>query len=109
MVAVTLMHPQLGIPGFSWSDLFRPERLKELHDLFLDELRTAAPDTASRFLSYRDCQGAGMKPEAVSQVLVDTAPHVGAFVARLFGVEAERQELIGEAQRISPIFRMKDA
>src|SRR5262249_1889829 len=40
--------------------------------------------------------------------LVDTAPHVGTFVARLFGVEAEHRALLREAEREAPIFRMKD-
>ena len=103
------MQPELGIQGFSWQDLFSPERLKHLHALFLDELEAAAPATATRFAGYRESRGVGMKPEAISAVLVETAPLVGAFVARLFGVTGERQKLIDEAHRTSPIFRMKDA
>jgi NADPH-dependent glutamate synthase beta subunit-like oxidoreductase/NAD(P)H-flavin reductase len=98
----------LGIPGFAWADLFRPERLRDLHELFLAELAGAAPAVAERFAAYRTSQGAGMGPEAISDVLVETAPHVGAFVARLFGVSDERAALLTEAERIAPIFRMKD-
>ena len=73
---------RLGIPGFSFADLFRPDALARLHDLWLEELRVAAPETAGRFDAYRAALGAGMTPEAISEVLVETAPHVGAFVAR---------------------------
>jgi hypothetical protein len=98
----------LGIPGFSWADLFRPQKLAALHDLFIAELRAAAPDTAGRFDAYRASRGAGMTPEAISDVLVETAPHVGSFVARLFGVDAQRQAVIDETARTAAIFRMKD-
>ncbi len=98
----------LGIPGFEWSDLFLAERLKELHDLFFADLGRAAPTLVARFEAYRSSHGKGMTPEAISDVLVDVAPHVGAFVARLFGVEDERQTLIDHAVAASPIFRMKD-
>jgi NADPH-dependent glutamate synthase beta subunit-like oxidoreductase/NAD(P)H-flavin reductase len=98
----------LGIPGFSWADLFAPDRLRDLHDRFVEELAAAAPDTAARFAAYRTSRGAGMTPEAISDVLVETAPHVGAFVARLFGVELVRQRLIDDTAHADPIFRMKD-
>jgi NADPH-dependent glutamate synthase beta subunit-like oxidoreductase/NAD(P)H-flavin reductase len=98
----------LGIPGFTWADLFRPDALARLHAMFLAELSARAPEVAARFDAYRTSRGAGMTAPAVSDVLVDVAPHVGAFVAGLFGVEAERRTLLDAEARVAPIFRMKD-
>jgi NADPH-dependent glutamate synthase beta subunit-like oxidoreductase/NAD(P)H-flavin reductase len=100
--------PTLGIPGFTWADLFAPEKLAELHQIFRQELAAAAPEAAARFEAYAACAGEGMAPEAISDVLVETAPHVGAFVARLFGVEEGRRRLVERAAGWAPIFRMKD-
>jgi hypothetical protein len=98
----------LGIPGFGWSDLFQPDRLAELHGKFLDALAAEDPEVARRFEAYRACRGEGMKPEAISHVLVDVAPHVSAFVARLFGVEEPRRAAMARTGSLAPIFRMKD-
>jgi NADPH-dependent glutamate synthase beta subunit-like oxidoreductase/NAD(P)H-flavin reductase len=105
---VAVVEPKLGLPGFTWADLFAPAKLAELHAIFLAELRDRAPETAARFAAYAAGRGAGMTPEAISDVLVETAPHVGAFVARLFGVEGERARLVDRAAGWAPIFRMKD-
>ena len=98
----------LGQAGFTWKDLFAPDRLAELHDRFLVELRAGAPEIAARFDAYRTCRGEGMKPEAISDVICETAPHVGAFVERLFGVVDQAAALRARATATSPIFRMKD-
>jgi NADPH-dependent glutamate synthase beta subunit-like oxidoreductase/NAD(P)H-flavin reductase len=98
----------LGLPGWRWEDLFRPDKLAELHTLFLDTLAATAPETAARFDAYRKSHGAGMGPTEISDVLVETAPHVSAFVAKLFSVEAGRQSHAERAHRFAPIFRMKD-
>src|SRR5689334_4812700 len=98
----------LGIAGFSWADLHKPARLAELHGLFMAGLESAAPEVHARLVAYHACRGEGMTPDAVSNVIVDAAPHLGSFVARLFGVEAERQALMDTASAAQPIFRMKD-
>ncbi|MCC7537341.1 MAG: pyridine nucleotide-disulfide oxidoreductase, partial [Deltaproteobacteria bacterium] len=98
----------LALPGFTWRDLFVPERLAELHEKFLADLALEAPDVAERFAAYRRSLGEGMKPEAISAVLCDVAPHVSAFVARLFRVEDERRSSMRDADHVAPVFRMKD-
>ena len=98
----------LQIPGFTWNDLHDPYKLAELHEVFLVGLRAAAPEVAARFDAYRASKGEGMTPEAISDVLVDVGPHVGAFVVKLFGVEAEAGTLRTRAGADAPVFRMKD-
>ena len=81
-------HPlSLGIAGFTYADLYEPRALARLAAAFDDHLVAADAAVAGRFHGYRDCRGEGMSPESVSEILVETAPHLGRFIARLFRVE----------------------
>ncbi|WP_460035052.1 FAD-dependent oxidoreductase [Methylothermus subterraneus] len=77
----------LGIPGFSYPDLYDPRRLEVLLSAFERFVGERDLGLREEFLAYRRSQGEGMAPQAVSDLLVRMAPYVGAFVARLFGVE----------------------
>jgi NADPH-dependent glutamate synthase beta subunit-like oxidoreductase/NAD(P)H-flavin reductase len=98
----------LGIPGFSYEDLHAPARLRDLLDVFHGEFKSADAAAFARFDQYRVGKGEGMTPEAISDVLVEAAGHVGRFIARLFGVgaeeEARRQRVKAE---FDTIFRLK--
>jgi NADPH-dependent glutamate synthase beta subunit-like oxidoreductase/NAD(P)H-flavin reductase len=100
--------PGLATAGLAWRDLFRPDRLAELHVRFLADLARVAPEPAARFDAYRASRGEGMSKTAISEVLVEIAPYVGAFVARLFGIEEARRTLMFDADAVAPIFRMQD-
>src|SRR5262245_27934527 len=82
----------LGIGDFRYADLFVPERLRELYDVFCDDLRVKAPDTWKTYDAYRTGH-ATMGPEETSGAILAVAPHVSAFVARLFGVERDAAQL----------------
>jgi hypothetical protein len=97
----------LGIPGFSFGDLFDAERLAALHGEFEAWFRARAPEDHARFDAYRACKGAGMTPEAVSEALLAAAPHVSAFVGKLFDVEAEMEALRGHVHDRDPLWRFK--
>ena len=84
----------LGIEGFRYGDLFRAERLEELLGAFDAGLRSADGDLFQAYADYRESQGADLDDVAISELLVQLAPHLGAFVARLFGVEDERQAVM---------------
>ena len=60
---------------------------------------------AGRFTAYRD--GATLTPPEESALLIEVARPLGAFVARLFRVEPQRQALLDVAAREAAIFRMK--
>jgi NADPH-dependent glutamate synthase beta subunit-like oxidoreductase/NAD(P)H-flavin reductase len=92
-------HLTLGIAGFRYEDLHRPEGLARLYEAFARALASASPDLHRDYQSYRTTLGEGMGPSAVSDLLVRLAPHVGAFVARLFGVEADRERQREAVQR----------
>lgn len=84
-------HSTLGIDGFRYADLYRAERLEELLAAFDASLRDADAELYRAYAHYRETQGAELGDIAISELLVVLAPHVGAFVAKLFGVEDERR------------------
>lgn len=79
----------LGIAGFEYADLHDPARLPDLLATFDDDVRARDPELLAEFEAYRQCEGEGMKPEAISDLLVRMAPHVSHFVVKLFQLEIE--------------------
>ncbi|MDX1434558.1 MAG: FAD-dependent oxidoreductase, partial [Gammaproteobacteria bacterium] len=100
----------LGIDGFRYADLYRPERLRALCEHFDSWLGEADAALHEQYLAFRRTGGEGLAPEALSDLLVRTAPHVAAFLARLFHVEAERDRAMADTQRrLEAIFTYKHA
>ena len=80
----------LGIPNFSYADLYDPIKLKELLAVFDETVKQDDAALFSRYLDYRNTQGNNISPEEISQILVEMGPHLGHFVAKLFGIEQDR-------------------
>ena len=97
----------LGVSGFRFRDLFSPERLHALHDVFFEEVRGHAPAAYATFDAYRACKGVGMKPEDVSTAILALAPHVSAFVAKLFEVEPSVKTLADEVTVRAALFSFR--
>ncbi len=97
--------PALGVPGFAYPDLHDPAGLARLHRSFLAELEAADPALAARFEAHR--LAGGEEGAAASDLLIEVAEHVGAFVARLFGVDGERSAQREAAGWEGPVFRFK--
>ncbi|HKK15652.1 MAG TPA: pyridine nucleotide-disulfide oxidoreductase, partial [Gammaproteobacteria bacterium] len=89
---------KLGIEGFIYADLYRPERLADLMESFDTALQDSDPSLYAEFNAYRDSQGDDMAPQDISDLLVRLAPHVGEFLARLFHVENERNTQMAAIQ-----------
>ncbi|MFO1419077.1 MAG: FAD-dependent oxidoreductase [Methylotetracoccus sp.] len=89
---------ELGIPGFTYAHLYEPARLKDLLLAFHDGVRETDPALADEWATYAASGGVDMQPEAVSDLLVRMAPHVGAFVARLFDVGEQRSDQMRAVQ-----------
>jgi len=100
--------PALGIPGFAYADLHSPAGLARLHQAFLDELKGKDPSLAQRLEELRQQGSEGWQGPAASEVLVAVAEHVGAWVARLFGIDAERGAQREAAGAEGPVFRFKN-
>src|SRR6478752_5662026 len=98
----------LGISGFRYEDLHEPEGLRRLHDTFVAELAAGHADLHREYRDYRTSLGEGMAPTAVSDLLVRLAPHVGEFVARLFGVGTVRDRQRASIQReLDTVFKFR--
>ncbi len=97
----------LGVPGFSYPDLFVPQRLAALHDAFDAWFAATAPADHAQFDAYRRCRGEGMTPLAKSEALLAAAPHVGSFVGKLFRIEAETDTLRSSIRADDPLWVFK--
>ena len=97
----------LGIPGFTYEDLFDAAKLAELAAAFDRDFAEASPDAFARFDAYRRVRGEGMTPEAKSAALLDAAPHVSAFVGRLGGGASRRPARGHEAPRAAWRFKQE--
>src|SRR5688572_9730269 len=98
----------LGIEGFTYGDLHRPERLRALAERFDEELRGADAALHSALAEYTAARGASVRgTKAESELLIAAAPHLSRFVARLFRVEAEREALEREIQSQDPVFEFE--
>jgi NADPH-dependent glutamate synthase beta subunit-like oxidoreductase/NAD(P)H-flavin reductase len=98
---------RLGIPGFSYPDLFNPDRLKDLHNVFDKELAVANPELFAAWDGYCKNPGQPRTPVEISALLVGVADHVSRFVIRLFQVEAEAAALASATADQDPVFRFK--
>lgn len=97
----------LGIGSFTFSDLFRAERLKDLADEFYGFVRSENEVLHEALMQYIALRGSGYEPRAESQILTDAAPYLSEFVAKLFGVETERETLQKETAIQDPIWKYK--
>ena len=98
---------ELGVPGFRYADLNRVRRLVALDTAFLAALEAADPAGFEALRAYRATQGAGIEPEGESELLLRLAPHVGAFIARLFTIEHEYAALQARLSADAMVFRWK--
>ena len=99
----------LGIPGFTYADLYQPEKLAELLAVFDASLEKTDPDLYNDYRAYHASKGKGMTPQSISELLIRVAPHVSEFIASLFRVEdarIEQQNVI--RQEVETIFTFRN-
>jgi NADPH-dependent glutamate synthase beta subunit-like oxidoreductase/NAD(P)H-flavin reductase len=98
----------LGIGGFTYGDLYRPGRLRALAEAFYAEVERADAGLGSRLAEYVAARGENLKgTKAESELLIEAAPHLSRFVARLFRVEEERARLCAGIRAQDPVFQFK--
>src|SRR5688572_29312009 len=98
---------RLGIPGISYADLFDPDRLRDLLNVFDAELAAANPELFAAWDSYRRGPEQPRTPVEISALLVGVAGHVSSFVVRLFQIEAEAAALADATADQNPVFRFR--
>jgi len=76
----------LGIPDFTYADLYSAHRLQDLLEVFDATVKRHDVELYHKFSAYRQSQGVDLKPEEISDLLVNMGPYVGKFVAKLFNV-----------------------
>jgi NADPH-dependent glutamate synthase beta subunit-like oxidoreductase/NAD(P)H-flavin reductase len=98
---------ELGVPRFRFLDLFDAIKLAELTEAFHADLSKREPIVAGALKKYTLAQGNGFEKRAASKLLTDAAPYLSAFIARLFRIEPERNELEKEILVQNPVWRFK--
>jgi len=98
---------RLGIDGFDYSHLFRPDRLKDLFGIFDQSLATENPELFARWSAYRSNSGEVRTSIEISALLIAVSGHVSRFVSRLFGIEEEAAALAAATADQEPVFRFK--
>src|SRR3990170_1697272 len=98
---------QLGVPGFKYADLNRVRRLEALDRAFLAELHSLDHDLAEDFQRYRASGGKDRERLLESELLIKVAPHAGAFIARLFHIEADHDALCRRLGADQIVFQWK--
>jgi NADPH-dependent glutamate synthase beta subunit-like oxidoreductase/ferredoxin-NADP reductase len=99
---------QLGLAGFHYSDLYRPERLGQLSAAFYAGLQKDDATLCAALTVYTASRGANLRgTRGESELLIAAAPHVSRFVARLFGVEAERAAHAERIREQDAVFAFK--
>ena len=81
---MTIATAPLGVSGYTFADLHEPERLASLYDRFCEHASAADPALWAEWDAYRRAPDAARPPVALSNLLIAMAPHVSAFVTRLF-------------------------
>jgi NADPH-dependent glutamate synthase beta subunit-like oxidoreductase/NAD(P)H-flavin reductase len=96
----------LGLSGFSFADLHDPLRLSALYQRFVETVRQAEPELWQRWEQYALAPEA-LAPVTRSDLIVQMAPHVSRFVARLFAVGGETAALAEATRALDEVFRFK--
>ncbi|HEX3560020.1 MAG TPA: FAD-dependent oxidoreductase [Pyrinomonadaceae bacterium] len=99
---------QLGVEGFTYGDLYRPARLRALAGAFYAEVESADPALQASLAEYVAVRGENVRgTKAESDLLIAAAPHLSRFVARLFRIEREREDLLEAVGAQDPIFQFQ--
>jgi NADPH-dependent glutamate synthase beta subunit-like oxidoreductase/NAD(P)H-flavin reductase len=97
----------LGVSGFHYSDLYKPDRLKDLCEAFYAQLGKTDADLCAALMQYTQARGEGYEQKAESELLVGAAPHLSDFIATLFGIEKEYAALTNEIKVQDPLWKYK--
>ena len=104
---MTVTISSLGVPGYSYADLYDPERLSSLYERFCEQVRADNPALWLEWDTYRRDPDAPRPPVALSNLLIAMAPHVSRFVTRLFDVDRPLTAIVRATQEQDALFRFK--
>ncbi|MBL4614397.1 MAG: pyridine nucleotide-disulfide oxidoreductase, partial [Magnetovibrio sp.] len=90
----------------SFADLYNDRALVTVDGFFLQELQNLNPDLADRLRTARQAPD-HLDDKGEADLLLELSPHVDAFIAKLFGVEAELSALAGRHTALDPLYACK--
>ncbi len=96
----------LGLAGFTFADLHRPARLRDLYLRFVEQVRQAEPELWAQWEQYRETPES-LGAVAKSNLIVAMAPHVSRFLSVLFSVGEEAEALVAQTRAYDALFRFK--
>lgn len=98
---------ELGIPGFWYSDLYSPDKLRDLTERFHEDLADKDTNLAQQLRHYIEARGAGYEKREESKILVDAAVCLSEFIAKLFRIEQYRSKLYKQITEQDDIWKYK--
>jgi NADPH-dependent glutamate synthase beta subunit-like oxidoreductase/NAD(P)H-flavin reductase len=96
----------LGVPGFTFADLHVATRLRDLYDVFCNQVRGQEPELWAQWELYRDVPES-VAPVPRSNLIVAMAPHVSRFISRLFAVGPDAAAMVATTAAFDDLFRFK--
>ena len=90
----------------AFADLYRREGLVRLDQAFLHFLQEGEPSLRAR-LDHGRANHDSLERKAESALLIEIAPWMEDFIARLFGVEKEVAELAARHHELAPLYSCK--
>jgi len=92
--------------GFAFADLYDRDGLTRLDGKFCAHLKAADAGLFNRLMAAR------ARPDSVaakdeSQLIIDLAPHLEDFTARLFRIETETRTLAAQHDVLAPLYEVK--
>ena len=92
--------------GLAFDDLYSRPGLEKVDAEFVAALGAADPALSERLVAARaDPSTLATREEA--DFLIAVAPHLDRFIAKLFAIEEEWQDLVDGHHRLAPLFRVK--
>ncbi len=99
--------PELSLAhGLTFTDLYDETALIKVDSAFLMALKATGAGVHERLLEARAAPET-LDPRQEAELLLALAPHLDAFLADLFGIEAELRAAAGEHERLSPLYACK--
>ena len=96
----------LGLDGFTFADLHRPARLRDLYHRFVEQVKAAEPALWAEWEQYREVPDS-LGPVARGNLVVAMAPHVSRFASALFSVGPDAAVLVEQTRAYDTLFRFK--
>src|SRR5438309_2384164 len=91
--------------GLSYAELYERDGLVRLDAAFLDHLGAAESALRPQLEAAREHPGLDSK--AKSALVIEIAPHLADFLAKLFGIEADFRALAARHSELAPLYSVK--